>query len=68
MPDQIRIKSYKISAAGRGLKVTLPSIWLDDLGLKKGDRLDVYRDLSDRLIIVPAQRGAGVAQPGGDAA
>jgi AbrB family looped-hinge helix DNA binding protein len=49
----IKIKTYKISKAGnRGLKLTLPSAWTDDLGLKSGDRLDVYRDTEDRLIIV----------------
>lgn len=60
----IKIKSYRIHQSGRGVVLTLPKIWTDDLGLKPGDRLDVYRDTADRLIIVAAQAaGLEAAQP-----
>lgn len=53
MPSAIKIKSYKIGkAGGRGLKIGLPSLWIDDLMLRAGDKVDLYRDTDDRLIIV----------------
>lgn len=53
----VKIKTYTISARGdRGLVITLPKVWADDLGLKKGSRLDVYRDAHDRLIIQAAHQ------------
>lgn len=52
----VKIKSYRLSQRGnRGLIVSVPSVWADDLGLKPGDRLDVYRDTEDRLIIQAAK-------------
>jgi bifunctional DNA-binding transcriptional regulator/antitoxin component of YhaV-PrlF toxin-antitoxin module len=35
--------------------LTLPKVWVQDLGLGPGDRLDVYRDVEDRLIIQAAR-------------
>lgn len=49
----VKIKSYAISKAGRGLKITLPAVWVDDLGLAKGQKLDLYRDREGRLMILP---------------
>lgn len=51
----VKIKTYTVSARGeRGLVITLPKVWADDLRLRKGSRLDVYRDVEDRLIIQAA--------------
>jgi AbrB family looped-hinge helix DNA binding protein len=55
----IKIKTYKVHQSGRGVVLTLPAVWADDLGLCPGDRLDVYRDAGDRLIIVPAKKEVG---------
>lgn len=50
----IKIKTYKLAPRGtRGGAITLPLTWIEDLGLKKGDRIDVYRDSMNRLIVVP---------------
>lgn len=52
----VKIKSYRLSQTGdRGLKLTIPRVWAEDVGIKPGDRLDVYRDSEDRLIIVAAK-------------
>lgn len=68
-PTAVKIKSYRIRQAGkRGLVLTLPAVWVDDLNLSPGARLDVYRDTSDRLIIMPPRREAGAVPEGGDAA
>lgn len=49
----VKIKSYKVAQRGmRGVIVSLPPVWVQDLSLKAGDRLDIYRDEADRLIIV----------------
>lgn len=48
----VKIQSYKVSPRGeRSLTVTLPKVWTDDLGIKSGDRLDLYRDETDCLIV-----------------
>ncbi len=53
----IKVKTYSIRKAGlRGMMLHLPASWTNDIGLKPGDRLDVYRDTEDRLIIVPTKR------------
>jgi len=50
----IKIKSYKIRKQGMsGTSVGLPKVWLDDLNLKPGDKIDFYRDKEDRLILTP---------------
>ena len=55
-PAAVKLKSYAVSQAGRGLKVTLPVDWIRDMGLVKGDRLELFRDTEDRLIIVPPKK------------
>jgi bifunctional DNA-binding transcriptional regulator/antitoxin component of YhaV-PrlF toxin-antitoxin module len=56
----VRIKEYRISQSGdRGLKITLPGVWVKDVGARKGDRIDVYRDEEDRLILVLAKGRKG---------
>jgi len=50
----VKIKSYKIRQEGlRGAAIGLPKVWLDDLNLKYGDKIDFYRDEEDRLILTP---------------
>lgn len=57
----VKIKSYRLRHSGRrGVLLSLPLAWSDDLGLKPGDKLDVYRDEPGRLLILPP----GVALPG----
>ncbi len=53
----IKIKEYKVRKHGaRTLAVTLPPVWVDDSKLAAGDRIEVYRDDSDRLILVKKER------------
>jgi bifunctional DNA-binding transcriptional regulator/antitoxin component of YhaV-PrlF toxin-antitoxin module len=64
----IKIKSYRLSQRGaRGCALTLPAVWLNDLGLKPGVRLDVYRDDQDRIIICPPGVLPGVDLSSGEA-
>lgn len=57
--SMIKIKTYKLGRRGdRGSIISLPVVWIRDLGLKPGDQLSFYRDELDRLIIVAPKRGA----------
>ena len=48
----IKIKSYKIRKQGMGgTSVGLPKVWLNDLNLKPGDKIDFYRDEKNQLIL-----------------
>jgi bifunctional DNA-binding transcriptional regulator/antitoxin component of YhaV-PrlF toxin-antitoxin module len=50
----VKIKTYRVTRTGkRGNHLPLPKVWLDDLALNGGDRLDIYRDEDNRLIICP---------------
>lgn len=41
----VKIKSVKVRKNGeRGFTVSLPQVWVSDLCLKAGDKLDVFRD------------------------
>jgi len=52
----VLIKKYRISRKGhRGATVTLPAVYLEDLDLKAGDIIKVYRE-GDNLILVPEPR------------
>lgn len=52
--NAVKIKSYKVSPRGkRGFALSLPPLWIDDLAIKAGDRLDLYRDTAGRLILCP---------------
>ena len=49
----VKIRNYKVSKRGiRGFVVSLPLVWLEDVGAKVGDNLSMYRDTLDRLVIV----------------
>lgn len=48
----VKIKEYRIRRADRGQTITLPAVWTDDLRLAPGDRVEVFRDADDRLILV----------------
>jgi len=54
----VKIKSYKIRQEGlRGAAIGLPKVWLDDLKLKYGDKIDFYRDEENRLILMASKEG-----------
>jgi len=54
----VKIKCYSIRQEGkRGTVIGLPKVWTDDTGLKPGDKIDIYRDSEDRLILVPVHAG-----------
>ena len=58
----IKIKSYRIQEQGiRGKAIALPKVWLDDLKLKHGDKIDFYRDEEDQLIL-KANKESGDAE------
>ena len=69
--QMVKIKSYRIGRSGRGVKITLPSVWVDDLGLVPGEKLDLFRDTEGRLIIVApktaAKTGESSSKPEGRA-
>ncbi len=49
----IKIDSNKIQKYGtRGFALTIPKIWIKDNLLNSGDKIDIYRDETDRLILV----------------
>jgi len=49
---KVKVQSYKVQKKGmRGHVITLPTSWTDDLRLRPGDRVDIYRDEEDRLIL-----------------
>lgn len=56
--DLVVIKRYRINEKGhRGRTVSLPRVWLDDLALKPGDTLVLYRRAgSDDLIVRPDRK------------
>jgi len=57
MPTAVRIKSFKINKRGaHQMQITIPRIWLEENGLKEGDSIDLMKDVTDRLIIVPGDR------------
>ena len=54
---EVKVRTYRIRAVGgRNYSVTLPPVWVQDMGLQRGDLLEVYRDTSSRLIIVAPKR------------
>jgi len=52
----IKIRSYKISKRGhRGLSITVPQAWAEDVGVGAGDVVDFFRDDKNHLILQPRQ-------------
>ena len=48
----VKIKTYKLSKRGaRGLVLSMPKVWADDMKLKPGSRIDMYRDEQGQLIL-----------------
>ena len=58
-PTVVKIKSYKVGQRGhRGRVLTLPRAWVEDANLQPGDRIDVFRDTQNRLIIQKAEKAS----------
>jgi hypothetical protein len=56
----VKIKDYRLQETGkRGIVITLPAVWLRDVGAIPGDRLEIFRDTADRLIIMPPKHVGG---------
>jgi len=56
----VKIKTYKLQRKGlRGVMVSLPKVWVDDLLLSPGDTIEVYRDDLDHLILKARKNGNG---------
>ena len=56
--DGVRIKRFRVEREDVSrIPLTLPPVWVADVGLKKGDVLEVFRTPDDKLIIsrVPAE-------------
>jgi antitoxin component of MazEF toxin-antitoxin module len=54
--QMVKINQYKLRPSGaRGLLVSLPRSWYEEVGLSKGDTVDVYRDNEGRLILEKAK-------------
>jgi bifunctional DNA-binding transcriptional regulator/antitoxin component of YhaV-PrlF toxin-antitoxin module len=51
----VKIKEYQVNRHGAGYMMYLPKMWLEDTGLESGDKIEMYRDIEDRLILVPKQ-------------
>lgn len=53
----VLIKKYKIAMRGqRGTAISIPPVYMEELGLKPGDLLRAYRE-DEKLIFVPERRG-----------
>ena len=40
----------------RQFQPTIPQNWIEEVGLKEGDRINLLRDAEDRLIFVPEKK------------
>jgi len=61
----IKIKSYKVQQHGlRGVRIALPKVWVEDHQLRPGDRIDIYRDEEDRLILQACKKAEPVGTEG----
>ena len=48
----VKVRSYKLTRRGlRGLSISLPSAWTQDLRLQPGDSIEVFRTTDDQLIL-----------------
>ena len=49
----VKVKTYTLGPRGkRSTVVALPSNWLEDIEAKEGDRITLFRDTADRLVII----------------
>lgn len=56
---EVKIRTYRVSRWGeRGFIVSIPAVWAKDVHLQPGDRVAMYRDIGDRLIIAPPAKGS----------
>ena len=52
--NSVKVATPKTFLRGkRGVGILLPAVWWRDNGLSPGDEIEIYRDASDRLIILP---------------
>ena len=55
--DAIKIKFFKVNKRNlRQFQPTIPQNWIEEVGLKEGDRVNLLRDSEDRLIFVPEKQ------------
>ena len=53
----VKIKSFTVKKRElKQLQITNPKNWAEDVGLEEGDTLNILRDSSDRLIVVPEKK------------
>jgi len=57
MPKYVRVGKYTAQEHGTGIVCTLPKDYVDDLKISKKDKLILYRDGEDGLLIRPAKKG-----------
>jgi antitoxin component of MazEF toxin-antitoxin module len=51
---EIKVNTYKVRKRGvRGLVISVPTAWAEDIGVNAGDLIDCYRDENGRLIFKP---------------
>ena len=47
-----KIRSYRLKKNREKINLQVPVHWIRDMGLKEGDSIDLYRDETDRLILI----------------
>jgi len=52
----IRISKSKVGQLGGSLYVIIPKFHAEDIGIVKGDEVELYRDDDDRIIIVQIKK------------
>ena len=53
----IKIKYFKLTKSNiQQFQPTIPANWIEEVGLKEGDRVNLFRDDQDRLILVPEKK------------
>ena len=53
-----KIKSFEIKKKPQsGIVWWFPTDWVKDMDLQAGDKIDIYRDEEDRLILVANKKG-----------
>ena len=52
--EAIKIRFFRMNKRNlQQFQPTIPRNWLEEVGLKEGDRVNLLRDAEDRLILVP---------------